>query len=172
MGEMQRTFRKCKKQQAGDSRNGLTDTCGKGSSADAHLANNDKNIVQNGIQDTCDHRQNKAKVWSACSNKIRLKQTLQDGCRCKADDDRKVTVAVSQQKIAGSQDSGNRSQIHMCQHKNDNTDEQTDDHKLGHTFLGFFIFAFPHVTADNGIATGAQHGANGKNNINDWINNV
>lgn len=81
MGEMQRTFRKCKKQQAGDSRNGLTDTCGKGSSADAHLANNDKNIVQNGIQDTCDHRQNKAKVWSACSNKIRLKQTLQDGCR-------------------------------------------------------------------------------------------
>lgn len=91
---------------------------------------------------------------------------------CKADDDRKVTVAVSQQKIAGSQDSGNRSQIHMGQHKNDNTDEQTDDHKLGHTFLGFFIFAFPHVTADNGIATGAQHGANGKNNINDWINNV
>lgn len=97
---------------------------------------------------------------------------MQDGCRCKADDDRKVTVAVSQQKIAGSQDSGNRSQIHMGQHKNDNTDEQTDDHKLGHTFLGFFIFAFPHVTADNGIATGAQHGANGKNNINDWINNV
>lgn len=103
-------FENVKNSRPAIARNGLTDTCGKGSSADAHLANNDKNIVQNGIQDTCDHRQNKAKVWSACSNKIRLKQTLQDGCRCKADDDRKVTVAVSQQKIAGSQDSGNRSQ--------------------------------------------------------------
>ena len=84
----------------------------------------------------------------------------------------RVTVAVSQQKITGSQDPGDRSQIHMGQHKNDNTDDQAGSHKLGHTFLGFFIFAFTHVTADNGIAAGAKHGANGKNNINDRVNNV
>ena len=60
----------------------------------------------------------------------------------------------------------------MGQHKNDNTDEQTDDHKLGHTFLGFFIFAFPHVTADNGIATGAQHGANGNDDAGHRIDDV
>ena len=156
-GEMQCPFGKNEKYKADNSRNRLSDTCSQSCTADAHMKHNNENIVQHGIENTGNHGQNQAKIRAACGDKIRLKQTLQHGSRGKTNDHGQVTVAVSQQNITGTQNSGNRSQIHLCQHKNHNTDEQTDDHKLGHAFFGLLLLALTHVAADNGVAAGAQH---------------
>ena len=97
---------------------------------------------------------------------------MEHGCRCKTDDHGNIAVAVRQQEITGSENSGDGRQIQACQYKNNDTDDQSNDNKLGHAFFGCFVLPFPHIAADDGIASGSKHGSDSKDDINDRVDNI
>lgn len=72
----------------------------------------------------------------------------------------------------GSENSGDGRQIQACQYKNNDTDDQSNDNKLGHAFFGCFVLPFPHIAADDGIASGSKHGSDSKDDINDRVDNI
>ena len=150
----------------------LADEGGKGSALHAPVQHPHHYHVQHHVGAACTHGEPEAQMRLFGGDKKALEQILQSKARQRQHQDAPVAHGVVQQLTLCAQQHGDRPQEHNTQHGQHTGRDKRCPHKHGKIAVGFFPVALAQRDAYDGAAAGAQHKADGAQQLRQRHNEV